>query len=437
MTTPTLDRSAPLLALDEFRRIMNFHPWHFWQLADSQVVPVTSHCPAVVYEHAWQNVDAVGREDVREAITSAERMLKEHLGYAVAPQYESDELPFPQYFDPRNEYLNSADALGRWLSVRTRWGHVQNVGAEALTLINTVAVTLSDTDGDTLNDTFTVSAATSVTEPSQIAAYFTSADRYDGSDVSDRWRIRPVTVTISGGVATIKGRAWSIVRPVLYEGAGNAPIDPTISNNFAAQLVIYRRATDTTQQGEFIWETSPGGACVGCGAVPGTLHSADPSAVHTQTARYTIRNSELGYVAGETAEYDATTMQWIANGWGPGYSPVKARVNYLAGRMLSSPTTLSPTGTFRIAHDMDERMKMIVARLAAAELPLPVCGCDVANRELSRWQFDLARNAGANDEAYQIAFKDLENPFGTRRGHVYAWKQLQQLRLIRDVAVIA
>jgi len=40
----------------------------------------------------------------------------------------------------------------------------------------------------------------------------------------------------------------------------------------------------------------------------------------------------------------------------------------------------------------------------------------------------LARTGGANDESYQaVSASDLTNPFGTRKGHVYAWHEVQGL----------
>ena len=56
-----------------------------------------------------------------------------------------------------------------------------------------------------------------------------------------------------------------------------------------------------------------------------------------------------------------------------------------------------------------------------------------ANREVARWQFDLARSSGADDEAYVTSPSDLENPFGTRRGHVDAWRTVRSLRLARGL----
>jgi len=47
----------------------------------------------------------------------------------------------------------------------------------------------------------------------------------------------------------------------------------------------------------------------------------------------------------------------------------------------------------------------------------------------------LARSAGANDEQYAIGPGDLDNPFGTLRGQVYAWKQVKNLRQIKGLSV--
>ena len=38
----------------------------------------------------------------------------------------------------------------------------------------------------------------------------------------DRWRIEPVTIGISGGIATITGAIWLLVKPYLYN-------DPTLN----------------------------------------------------------------------------------------------------------------------------------------------------------------------------------------------------------------
>ena len=62
----------------------------------------------------------------------------------------------------------------------------------------------------------------------------------------------------------------------------------------------------------------------------------------------------------------------------------------------------------------------------------PICACDTANREWYRWQQDLART-NKDDELYTVSPQDLNNPFGTRRGHVWAWRQVLNLHQKRGV----
>jgi hypothetical protein len=78
---------------------------------------------------------------------------------------------------------------------------------------------------------------------------------------------------------------------------------------------------------------------------------------------------------------------------------------------------------------MKRQWQTLIARWACAELASRICACDEANKELHQWQFDLSLVDGKNDEKYQMSSRDLDNPFGTRRGQVYAWKFLQRLRL--------
>jgi hypothetical protein len=408
----TIDRSAPLLPLDEWRRILGIHPFHFWQLQNTALAPVTSACNTLVFEASWQYADAVGRSDIVRAIQHAEDKLTDYLNFAPAPRQEYDELAFPQFYDARNTYLSSSDAQGRWLSFNLKKRKVQTLGTLTVAAIGDAAVTLSDIDGDGLDDTFTLSIATTVTDPDQIAVYFDTTDRFDGSGISERWRIQPVTVSISGGTATIKGRAWTIVKPVQYSGVGRAALEAT-GAVYATTLTVARHAIDTTQQGEWIWEATPDGGC----------DTNDPSSYLSQTARYIVRNSDAGIVAGEAAEYDTDALLWGATAWPVAYAPERARVYYTAGYTDGGPV-------------MSEWMKIIVARLAAAELAAPICGCKVANRELSRWQFDLATSgASADAEGYQMSFEDMNCPFGTRRGQVYAWKEIQRIVEHRAVVV--
>lgn len=413
-----------LLPLESWRAIMQFHPWHFWSIADSTSLSTAANgCDTLVRQHAWQNSDAASRDDVARAIAAAENIMADQLGFWPAPVYLSQTRPWPP----------NSDAWGRWWNVQLDTGQIQAAGVETRTSIaNATAVTYTDTDGDGYMDTFTIGpVATTVTDPKEIALYFATADRFSAgevsADVGERWRIAPVVVTISGGNVTVRGSAWQLIKPVTYEGVTNAganglaPATTLVTPaHYATTVDLYRRWTDpngttaATSQGVIIWETRPR---YGCNCDNASISSGfagsifDPAAVATATARVGIRDAENGVVSLGEATFDSTTGLWSSLNWAICDVPDRALVRVLAGWPLDADGQMA-----RI-------YQTVVARLAAAELARPICGCTDANRELYRWQFDVARSGGANDEVYgAISQEDLNNPFGTRRGHIAAWK---------------
>src|SRR3990172_3319448 len=122
----------PLTPLEDFRRVLQYHPWQFWGLANSANVPVTSACNDIVYEYNWQNTDAVGREAIREALETAEARLREHLGYPIAPQYVEETIPWARFYDRTMVRRINIDPTGKCISIRGAGGHVQGVALQTL-----------------------------------------------------------------------------------------------------------------------------------------------------------------------------------------------------------------------------------------------------------------------------------------------------------------
>jgi len=132
-------------------------------------------------------------------------------------------------------------------------------------------------------------------------------------------------------------------------------------------------------------------------------------------ARCNLRDALNGTIGIGEAIFNTTTNAWESIQWWASIykykPPDRVIINYLAGFPLDH--------NGEVSHDY----ATAITRLAAAELRSPICACESANRELQRWQFDLARSQGAGDEVYGfISREDLGNPFGTRRGQVEAWK---------------
>lgn len=401
-----------LLPLENLRRIIGYNPWHFWGLSDN-TVPVTS-CAGIVYQYAWQGQDAVGREGLLYATERAEDMLQGYLGYDVAPRYVEETYPWPRYLDPGLIRAYPMGADGRWLPLQLRRGYVQAVGSESLTLIGNASLSYSDEDNDGLDESWALTIATTVADANRLAVYFIPADRLDDEPVGDAWRVQPVRVSISGGTATVRGKRWQVVRPIRYQGIAVDGLDPADNANFVTLLAVYERRTDSSDQATLTWETRP------CPWWCDTANnSTDPASIATATARVGIRDSRLGIVAPAEAVYNSSTDTWSSpscltdNG---GREPDRVTVRYLAGYPLED-------------QQMARTWQYAVVALALAELPSPLCGCEDANKVVYYYQFDLARSSGANDEAYGgTPIGDLENPFGTRRGHVQAWKRIKPNR---------
>lgn len=410
---------ATLLSLEQFRRIVKMHPYHFWQLSNNSA-PLVNVCDDLLFEEDWQDADAISRASIRQAIDVAERKLRDELGYDVAPRYQVSTVDWPRRVNQTEWRGGDWSAIDRSISVTLPYKQVRSVGALTRTSIGDAAVTLSDTNNDGLYDTFTATIATSVTDTSQIAAFFTSADRWDELAPLDSWKIQPVTVSISGGQATIRGNAWQLVRPVLYADYSDPRqyYDPDDETIYAESLTIYREYInpngDTVDdaQATLIWETSPWPLWCLSSASPYSPNASDPAGQGKAVARVGIRDAANGIVIPGQSVYDSTADQWLRANWSTGFEPDRAEVRYLAGLPL-------------VNGQMDRTWQEFVTYMALAELEGPICACESVRKRLHYWQFDLARTSGANDEAYAISTADLDNPFGTRRGHIHVWRRVK------------
>lgn len=430
------------LPLDTWRAFCGFPAWHFWQFADgpgnNAIVPIKSECSTLVFEYDWQSSDAAGRTSLRESIREAERMLLDYLGYRVCPTYVEATVDWPRLYDAPMSRLRDLDATGRRVAVLAPEGYIQAMGVEQLTLIGTATVAgatlvYSAVFNPALQDTFTITLPTTVTDPTQIAVYFAAADRFDGEDfslaVGDHWRIEPVQVSISAGVVTIVGRKWLVGKPILYQNPAATVLNPQTAANFVTSLEVYQRTTNgggtsvTTSEATLIYESTDCGPCWGrccCGGGPPA--GSDPAATGLVIARAGIRNATLGQVTPGAATYNPDTGVW-SSAWccsGAYCDPDRVTLRYLAGYPLDSD------GQFA------RKLRTMTCQLAAAEAKRRICACRETNERLFDLQQDLSLEA-TQSEKYTTTQEMLNNPFGTRRGHVKAWKTASDLFLRRGI----
>lgn len=345
------------LSLETWRRIVAYHPLHFWQLHDPVLAPVQDGCMSIVREYSWQSLGAVGRDEVRRAIASAEQKLTTYLGFAPGAR----------------RIAWSGLVVGVNGMIQMPEGRIQRVGPVVETLLGEAPMVLSDADGDGLIDTFTATLSAAAT--GTIVARFAAADQVPHA--RDDWRIWPVRVTNDGSTITVSGPAAMLVKPAACEG-----VAATLTAFACQDAASYVRTIA-------IWQQTQPTATVQIGDAAYRVSIAD--------ARHGLL--QLDPCAG------------IA----PWCTPVAptATVEALAGDSLGSDG------------DLSSFWQPTVARLAAAEISGQPCACDSANHWLHHWQFDISRVKGGEEE---FAFKEaaMNNPFGTRRGHVSAWLAIRE-----------
>lgn len=381
-----------LLSLYEWGEIVGINPFELAQIGEGYTQKTDRRCKHVFYQHPWQE-DHLSRNEVARAIAQAESRLASYLGYWPAPRYVEGESP--RYPKPANSiwYGDGRDVRGQWKPVELRWKYLHGGGTLARTAIaSDVQVNLDDEDGNAPDDTFIVTTPTTITDPGEIALYFTATDRM-GRDLDETWRIRPLRVSISAGTATIKGHISQVVVPYLQEGTDPQSLDASKAI-YITEVDVYRVYRDTTatdanpQQGNAEWDLQPDPAPTGVVETKGVILSA--------------YNQRLGIGRIE-----------IPQTWPQDREPDKLTINYLAGLSLDRGK-------------MQTRFANAVAHLSLAYLAREQCGCERSNRIISYWR---EFPSDFNERSRPLSISEIDAPGGPTRGAREAWELIQEDRL--------
>lgn len=398
-----LDRAAAILGID---------PLHFNSVV-SDNRPEVYACDDIWYQYPSQNVGQASREDLAIALRTAEDRIFDILGYPLIPIWIKDEVhPIPKPYAV--ELGHGYNSIGQPKSVVAKYGEVISGGTKAVSLIDDNAVIVySDPDGDGYDERATVTVNTTVTAVEEIHIF------YPGKDGRDVWEIRPITVSISGGVATITFRRELAVLETLIERYGT-PVNPTITvdgdddANFLTAVDVYRVYTDTTNQAVMY---APNG-CYGCDGSGCTVCGSQ-----NNTACLYIRNPRLGIVAFSPATWDEEDERFET----PSciYPADYIKISYRAGK---------------INHDqeypysrMDPQWERGIVYYAASLLDREVAGCENTHNIWNYLNEDLAKSesSGGTSISYSILFSDFSNPLGTTRAALDLWRLVKRHRLPR------
>ena len=402
------------LSLDRWAEILGIDPRHFNQVTTP--AHTVSLCSTVWKQYAWQENNQVGREDVALAIATAEEMFESEVRYTLLPDWQVDErahLPKPGI--PGVLSVNSLDARGFPHTIRTLFAHLVSGGIEAKTLIlASVGVTYTDEDGDTYPETATITFATTVTDPEELAVYF------PGEAGRDEWEIRPLndpltrrrSVTIVAGVATIVMAREQLVDPDLWNALSPEAVDGNVDANFLSTVDVYRHFNDPQQAVTLMWSPRPN--LCGCGT------STCPTCAHsTQTGCLIVDDFRTGSFHFRPATWNATTEQFDSASFAVGRNPDNARLWYYAG--FRDMSKIAPN------LEMEGQLERAITYLSLTLMRRAVCGCNNIETLFKQMNLDLALNSStaAASQSFQLSDRTLLNPWGTKQGAMLAWQVAQ------------
>jgi hypothetical protein len=373
-----------------------------------------STCDAAFFQYEWQTADHASREEVAVAIAQAEAEIEATLRYRLLPSWEEQEYHMtvrPRI--PEQVFTGYGDLRGYSPAIETDWKRVISGGRRAKVLVEAgVAVAYASTANPaTWKDTATVTVNVPTgTSACEVALFM------PGQAGDDRYRIRPVTVSLAGLVATITFKRELGVLPALQEAVASGgnfvrPVTGTDDANFITTVDVYRIYNSGETQASLIWipPNSSCSTCAGSGCINCLLAS--------QTGCLVVRNPLMGQVGYTPATWDAAAGAFDAANYAVNRRPDAIEAYYYAGLLDRS----RPCPYVEMAFEWERT----VAILAAARLSRPVCECGSARAYVDYWQRNAAFRPG-DGSGFDIELRDLGNPFGTRVGEIFAWKQVSR-----------
>jgi hypothetical protein len=421
---------STLLSLDRYAQVLGLNPAYFNQGVSDVVFPLNNTCADLIFQHSWQNVDAVSREEIAREIQKAERDLAEYLGWPVAPMWiEQDVKMNPRYHRPEMWSVGNYNARGAHKSIKAKYGKIIAPGQRKADPICTACteqhelceegclLEYSDEEPDGYYETATVTAETDYTNECEIKVYFY------GHGGEPEWEIRPArTKAIVDGEFIATFYSWQLIEPDLWETFPTTDTPtPTVDLDedvYVDCVDVYREYNDSTDTSAvFYWEPQPSSLtanCDLCGGV-GCTHCT----LTTQDGCAHIRDAEAGFLVPLPGTYDDEEDAWESAAWDVCRDPDQVKLYYYCGNI----SELALAG--RRCDGLSDDWARIIAFLATARLPRPICVCGSAGGLVAWLQEDLSRIT--RDQSYTVLWDELSNPFGTRRGELEAWRYLRDI----------
>lgn len=363
--------------MDAWRRRMRISPWHFNQATGAGLYAPTS----VPGNAVWVQTE---REGVAEGLMAALSLAFNELHFYHRPVYVKDRLQVTRNTALTNQLLYADHR------------HIQAIGKRGLTVIQAAApIVYTDEDGDGVLETATITVATTLSDITEIQAFFQPATS-DEAAGDERWQIEPLKVTANGVTAILRGHMSLFVDPAYWKFPYQAPnynnqsityATTNVLADFVTAIDVYRVYPDTTDAVRI--------SCQYAGCCP------DGNEFTVFGGKASIVNSEGGML-----RISPTDCCSCANWMGVRYVDVW----YLAGYPLDFRTGLPQSD-----------LELALLKLANAEIPYTVPTNDArANIFYGDSQVYPER---------QMPPGLLNNPLGVKMGQAEAWRTIRSYLL--------
>jgi len=344
------------LPLDRYADVMRISRTHFNNLRDGDV---TDACLP------YWNQDAL--DAMAASIVEAESTMRRALGFDITPRWRTDEEIGMARGNNKRIVIPWRDAL-----YKTHWAYVVEFGRRAFTLIEADAAIVHNLT----TNVATISVATTVTDTDEIRVYYRTADGALANH-DDRFWIRPLDVSISGGTATITGHPALFAELAVRDA--DAPSD-YVAASLVDEVDVYRVYNDIETPATLLWTPL-------CGDPPEAFASA--------TAACRLEDPEAGRFQVIPATYDAATGQHSVATVCRYDTPARMQIDYRAGYPLD------------VSGYPDPQLERTTVRLANLLAPEPPCNyCDFARQIWTndRRLLDQAIENGEPADASALAF---------------------------------
>lgn len=360
---------VPPTLLNIWQDVMIENIWLFNQVTGAGTQPLT---PCEVYIQS-------DRDILARALYNAFSMMRDKLNYDLMPTWHTQRIPLGRGFPYQLQ------------SLVTRYGHLKAFGAKTTALIQAgAAVVYSDSTGDGVNDTATITVNTTI-DADEIHVFFQVADGAPAA-ADARYEIFPVTISKSGNVATITAPRAYFVDPatiwnVPYADANGRTRNAANTNDvadFVTAVDIYRVYANPAAQVTLIADPFQRRCC--------NIGNLDTD--QTLEAVAWIEDAEAGIFS---VRVDSCSSCWR-------YRPQYAFIQYQAGMDLQYGT-------------MDSELAEAMTHLANATLPRIICQpCHAANNS-----FKEDRGLYIGDGKEKVPVFTSPTPYGVAIGAQRAW----------------